>query len=207
MSDPDAFRTIAGRASAEIPRRKGSRFLAVAAPVEDEETAIQVREELRAQYPDATHHCWGYRLGPDGERYRFSDDGEPSGTAGRPILTEIERRDLLDVLVVVIRHYGGTKLGTGGLFRAYGAAAAAVLEAAEIGERRRRRRLHLRFDYEDTGAAEGVLHRFDTEVVRSRYTEETELWVDVPISRVEAFRRMFTDALGGRGTIEETAGE
>lgn len=113
--------------SEHLDEVQGSRFLAVAAPVATVDEALALLQELRAAHPDASHHVWAYRVG---EAQRFSDDGEPGGTAGRPILEVILKRDLDYVAVVVVRYFGGRKLGAGGLARAYGAAAARALDEA-----------------------------------------------------------------------------
>jgi uncharacterized YigZ family protein len=195
----DSYRTIAGPAAAEPPKIRGSRFLGDAFPVASEAEAAARLASVREREPGATHHCWSYRLGPAGEEYRYSDDGEPSGTAGAPILRQIEGRDLTHTLVVVTRYYGGTKLGTGGLVRAYGDAAAAVLEAAHIVERVELVTIELRFAYDDTAAAQQTLHRFAAEVVEQHYGAETRLTVRVRRRDSEALLAAFTDALGGRG--------
>ena len=139
--------------------------------------------------------------------HRFNDDGEPSGTAGAPILRQIDARELTHTLVVVTRYYGGTKLGTGGLIRAYGEAAALALDAAPVEQHTRRTRLRLRFAYADTSPAMHTLSRFDTEIVETHYSDETEIVVGVRRSEVEAFRTAFTEALAGRGTVEPLAVE
>ena len=99
---------------------KGSRFIAEATDVRDEEMTMAFVADVRGREPGATHHCWAYRLGTGGDAFRYNDDGEPSGTAGPPILRQIDALGLTNTLVVVTRYYGGTKLGTGGLLRAYG---------------------------------------------------------------------------------------
>ena len=194
----DTYRTIAGSAHTRIPKIKGSRFIGDAFPVADVESANERTADIREREPDATHHCWAYRLGIAGDTFRYDDDGEPSGTAGQPILRQIDGRDLTNLLVVVTRYYGGTNLGTGGLVHAYGDAAAAVLDEAVIVEGVIQESLHLTFAYSDTSAVEQVLHRFDAEVSDSSYTDITELEVRVRRSEVEDFRRVLTDALGGR---------
>lgn len=198
---PDSYRTIAAPALAELPRIKGSRFLGEAFPVSTEAEAEARLEAVRRREHAATHHCWALRLGTDGQRFRSSDDGEPSGTAGLPILRQIDARELTDVLVVVTRYYGGTKLGTGGLVRAYGEAAAAVLEEARVRVRLERVPLRLRFAYDDTSPAMHVLHAFEAEIAEQHYGEATELVVLVRRSRAGALREAFTEALGGRGEI------
>ena len=127
-----AYRTIAAALSTEIEPIKKSRFVADAAPVSSPEEALRFIESIQAQTPDAGHHCYGWRLQAGDAGWRVSDDGEPGGTAGMPILARIDGQDLCGVVVVVTRWFGGTKLGKGGLIRAYGAAAAAVLSLSLI---------------------------------------------------------------------------
>lgn len=197
----DAYRTLARPASAEPPKTKGSRFIGEAFPVATEDEAMRRLEVIRKREHAATHWCWAYRLGADGNAFRYSDDGEPSGSAGAPILRQIDARGLTNTLVVVTRYYGGTKLGTGGLVRAYGDAASAALAAAPIIERVVRTELRLRFAYDDTSPALHTVSRFDAEIAEQHYAEDTELVVRVRRSEAEALRAAFTDALGGRGTV------
>jgi uncharacterized YigZ family protein len=197
----DTFLTIAGPAQAKVSKIKGSRFIADAFPVSEVSSADERIAEIRAREPNATHHCWAYRLGVDGHTFRYDDDGEPGGTAGQPILRRIDGRDLTNVLVVVTRYFGGTKLGIGGLVHAYGDAAAAVLETASIIEEVQRVSVDLTFSYDDTSAVEQVLHRFDAEVSDSRYTDVTNLKVRVRKSAVDDFEEGFNNALGGRGDL------
>lgn len=195
----DSYRSVAKPATAELPRVRGSRFIGDVFPVATEAEAAARLASVREREAGATHHCWSYRLGPAGDEFRYSDDGEPSGTAGAPILRQIEGRQLAHTLVVVTRYYGGTKLGTGGLVRAYGDAAAAALDAAQIVERVERVEVRLAFAYDDTAPAMQTLHRFDAEVVDQDYGADTRLTVLVRRRDAAALLAAFTDALGGRG--------
>jgi len=123
------YRTLKGELRHEIDKIKGSRFIAGAAPFLGEPELKSRIERLRAEFPTANHHCWAWRRG---DEFRYSDDGEPSGSAGRPILRRVDGLQLDRVQVVVTRIFGGVKLGTGGLVRAYSAAAGAVLERADV---------------------------------------------------------------------------
>lgn len=196
----DTYRTLQAPAQVEHTV-EGSRFLADAVPVSDRDVVPTRVETIRERERTATHHCWAYRLGRDGEDFRYDDDGEPSGTAGQPILRQIDARTLTNTLVVVTRYFGGTELGTGGLARAYGDAAAGALDRASIVERVVRTPVRLRFDYDDTAPAQRVLQQFDTEVQDSEYTAVTTLTVGVRRSEVEAFTEAFTDALSDRGEV------
>lgn len=196
----DRYCTIEEPARAE-QTVEGSRFLAEAMPVDDRGEVSARIETIREREHKATHHCMGYRLGEEGDDSRYNDDGEPSGTAGPPILRQIEARDLTNTLVVVTRYFGGTELGTGGLARAYGDAASAALDRASIVERVVRTTVRLRFEYDDTSPAEHVLRQFDAEVQDSTYTDVTTLTVGVRRSEVDAFVDAFTDALSDRGEL------
>lgn len=196
----DSYRTITDSARADI-KVEGSRFIAEAVPVTSVDAAEAEIEAIRSREHQATHHCTAYRIGAEGQTFRYNDDGEPSGTAGSPILRQIDARDLTNTLVVVTRYFGGTKLGTGGLARAYGNATDAALEAATIAERIVRTPVRLCFDYSDTTPARQVLRQFDTKVQARQFTDVTELTVGVRRSEVEAFVEAFTNALGGRGKV------
>ena len=130
----DSYHTLAGPAEA-IYKEKSSKFLAYAYPVESEEEIRTLLDALRKKYYDATHLCYAWRLGPHGETFRANDDGEPSGTAGKPILGQLLSNELVNCLIVVVRYFGGTKLGVSGLIGAYKESAAEAIRAAEIVER------------------------------------------------------------------------
>ena len=142
----DLYRTIENH-SEGIYKEKGSKFLAFAYPASSEEEISQCLADLRKQYHDARHHCYAWRLGPEKLVYRANDDGEPSGSAGKPIFGQIQSRNLSDVLVVVVRYFGGTLLGVGGLIRAYRSAASDALDQNVIVERRVFDKMKLDFAY------------------------------------------------------------
>ncbi|TDI76186.1 MAG: DUF1949 domain-containing protein [Bacteroidetes bacterium] len=182
-------------------KEKGSRFISRAIPVTTREQASVELALLKKKEYDATHHCSAYRIGPTGELYRSSDDGEPSGTAGVPILRQIESAGITDTLVVVTRYYGGTKLGTGGLIRAYGDAAAAVLRSASTERITHRESVKISFDYADTSPAMFTIQQFDAKVGATEYGDLTVIEVLVKRSEAEAFRQLFINALSGRGKL------
>lgn len=130
----DIYRTIAAPAEA-IYKERSSKFLAYAYPVESEEEVKAHLDKLRKEYFDATHHCYAYRIGAEGEQFRANDDGEPSGTAGKPILGQLLSAQLTNCLVVVVRYFGGTKLGVSGLIQAYKESTAEVLATSDIIEK------------------------------------------------------------------------
>lgn len=142
----DTYLTIAAPTIAET-KEKGSRFIAYAYFVQSEEAVKERVDILRKEHFKATHHCYAYRLGTEGKQYRANDDGEPSGTAGRPILGQIDSFGLTNVLIVVVRYYGGTKLGTSGLIAAYKESAKEALQISEIEEKIVESTLEIRFAY------------------------------------------------------------
>ena len=142
----DSYLTIAEPAEA-IYKERSSKFLTYAYPVENEEEIKELLDALRKQYYDATHHCYAYRLGPQGEAYRANDDGEPSGTAGKPILGQLLSANLTNCLVVVVRYFGGTKLGVSGLIQAYKESTAGVIAVSKIIEKTVDSIIKINFDY------------------------------------------------------------
>lgn len=190
------IRTIQASSVHEPPKVKGSRFIAAIAPVASEDEAEAFVAERQTEHHSATHNAWAWRL-PDGAT-RSNDDREVSGTAGRPILREIEGRELLGVAVVVTRYYGGTKLGTGGLIRAYGGTAAEALDLAEIVEQKVERTLVLCFPYELTAAVEGTLHAFAARQAGAEYGSDVRLTVAVGVEDADALAAAVTEATAGR---------
>lgn len=146
MEAEDSYLTIAAAAEA-ASRERSSKFLSFAYPVQCEGQIREILDGLRKKYYDATHHCYAWRLGPAGASFRANDDGEPSGTAGRPILGQLLSNDLTDCLIVVVRYFGGTKLGVPGLIAAYKESAAEAIAAAEVVRRTIDRTVRVDFPY------------------------------------------------------------
>lgn len=197
LNDPDVYTILSSEGFAEI-KVKGSRFLGFAYPaVTREEGAARV-EALRKKYHDATHVCFGWRIG-HGESYhqRAADAGEPFGTAGTPIVHALERASLSDTVVAVVRYYGGTKLGTGGLIRAYGDCAREAIDTATLSKRTLRRRLTVTFSYQNTSAVLRLAERFGSKTVDSDYGEEVTLTLAVPASRLENLRDALVETTSG----------
>lgn len=144
----DTYKSIA-KPSQGLFKDNGSRFIALAYPVESEEQVKVIVASLKKEYHDARHHCYAYRIGLDGSRWRANDDGEPSGSAGRPILGQIDSAGLSDILVVVVRYFGGIKLGIPGLIRAYKTSTADALSSASVCEKVAGEWMRLDFPYGD----------------------------------------------------------
>lgn len=163
-SSTDTYHTL--KAPSEgIFRDRGSKFIAYASRVFSEDDIKEQLEWVKKEHPKARHHCYSYRLGMDKHRYRANDDGEPSGTAGRPILGQIDSFGLTNVLVVVVRYFGGTKLGVPGLINAYKTATIEALEAGEIEARTVDLLLEIQFDYSAMNSVMQLIKRTDCEVL------------------------------------------
>ena len=183
----DAYKSIASRAGG-LFKDNGSRFIAWAYPVETEEEVKEIVAGLRKEYHDARHHCYAYRLGWLGDRFRANDDGEPSGSAGRPILGQIDAAGLSDVLVVVVRYFGGIKLGIPGLIRAYKSSAADALSQAEVVEKIAGKSFRLRFGYLAMNPVMKVLKDMDIPAKDQEFGMDCALTVRVRLSLEAAFR-------------------
>ncbi len=185
----DTYQTIVGQ-SETIIRERSSKFLSLAYHVRTADEVKEIMEGLRKKHYDATHHCYAYRLGPRGEEFRANDDGEPSGTAGKPILGQLLSRDVTDILVVVIRWFGGTKLGVSGLIETYRESTAAVLDVCKIEERTIDRIYHIRYPFE---SMDGVMRA--VKAVGPKIVDQT---FDNMCSMRLAVRLSLADQLYGR---------
>lgn len=183
----DTYRTLSAPAEG-LYKEKGSKFLAFAYPVHTVDEVKAHLDRLRKDYFDARHQCYAYILGPDKGAYRANDDGEPSGTGGRPIHGQLLSADLTDTLVVVVRYFGGVLLGASGLAAAYKAAAQDAIAHADIVEKTVDERLRLRFAYEATNDVMRLLKEFGLKPDRTEYGLDCVLEVAVRKSVVPRFR-------------------
>jgi uncharacterized YigZ family protein len=185
MADAQRYSTIAARASADL-RDRGSKFLAFVFPVSDTASVKAQLSALRKEHPKATHHCYAYRLGTSANEWRAVDDGEPSGSAGRPILAAIDSAGLTDVLAVVVRYFGGTLLGVAGLIAAYrGAATEALVQAGRI-ERWIEKRLTIEADYSVLGEVLHLLKSHEATVYAQEPGLFSSLTAGIPLHRCDA---------------------
>ena len=168
---------------------KKSRFITYLALVKGSDNAKLYIQKIRDQHPTARHHCWAFVAGApnDSQQLGFSDDGEPSGTAGRPILGQINSFELTDVLVIVVRYFGGILLGTGGLITAYKEAARDALSQAEIVEKVITQRFEIRFGYELMNEVLRVFKEFEPDILKSELQYDCRYVVDVPKASSEQF--------------------
>jgi len=195
-----SFRTLRGPGSAELEIKR-SRFLGIAQPARDEATVHALLASVRATHPDANHHCFAYRIGQEGGIARFSDDGEPGGTAGRPMMEVLLREELVDVAVVVTRYFGGVLLGSGGLVRAYGQAASEALRAAGFSAMRPNTEMEVRVEYSQFGALEQCLLQAGLAATAAVYTEHVTLLVPVPSGQEPSFATLIADLTAGTGLV------
>lgn len=179
---------------------KGSRFIATLDRAVDEDAAMAVVRGLRTEWPDATHHCFAWRI--DGETRRSSDDGEPTGTSGPPILRRLDSAEASQTVIVVTRFYGGTKLGSGGLVRAYGQAAAEALALVEWVEEAVTQALAISCAYALEGPVRGVLARFDAEVTSAAWDTQVHLQLQVPVENVQDLGRALTEVSAGAISLD-----
>jgi uncharacterized YigZ family protein len=198
----DVYRTLASQGSARLTRER-SRFLAFVGPVATVDEIEGRLSTIRRQHHDATHVCYAYRCRAELSIVARADDaGEPSGSAGTPILQQLEAAELVDVLAVVVRYFGGVKLGVGGLVRAYGAVTAAALAEASIVERQLEVALRLRFPIEVNAAVMRAIHRHGARVLDIRYDTQGEATVTVPPSRATLFADSVCEETGARARVE-----
>jgi len=180
----DTYRTVEAPAEA-VYKDKGSKFFAFAYPAADEATIRLRLDALRRRYYDATHHCYAWRLGPRGEAFRAVDDGEPSSTAGRPILGQLLAHEVTDCLIVVVRYFGGTKLGVPGLIAAYRESAAEALAAARIVQRTVDRRIAVAFPYAVTNDVMRIVKEERPAVEAQRFDNASSIVLRIRASRAE----------------------
>ncbi|MEU8742083.1 YigZ family protein [Streptomyces parvulus] len=197
----DEYRTVA-RAGVHETEINRSRFLCALAPAATEEEAQAFVAGVRKERADASHNCWAYVIGADAAVQKASDDGEPGGTAGVPMLQMLLRRDMRYVVAVVTRYYGGVKLGAGGLIRAYGGAVGEALDDLGTLTRRRYRLAAVTVDHQRAGRLQNDLRAAGRAVRDVRYAEAVTIEVGLPEADVEGFRSWLADATAGTAVLE-----
>jgi uncharacterized YigZ family protein len=184
MSEPGFYNTITQSSTAEFKDR-GSKFIAYAFPIETADDFKQQLQIIKKEHPKAVHHCFAYRIGTDGNTFRSSDDGEPSGTAGKPILGQIDSKELNNIAVVVVRYWGGTLLGVPGLINAYKTAAALAFQVTPITQKQVEIKYSIEFDYTRMNEIMMILKQYNCTVI----TQEMQLFciitTGIPKNRLE----------------------
>ncbi|MBK8492630.1 MAG: YigZ family protein [Saprospirales bacterium] len=195
MPEKDTYKTLSAPSSGEFKDR-GSKFIATAHPVLTEEEAMEKVAESRKEHPKARHHCFAWRFGVDGQRFRANDDGEPSGTAGRPILVQIDSFELTNVVVIVVRYFGGTLLGTSGLIQAYRESTAEALRQATIEERILEAVYRIQFDYAHMSPVMNAVKKLGFSIVRQDYGEHPEMDIAIRLTEKEQGLRLLKAHIG-----------
>ncbi|MFI5563091.1 YigZ family protein [Amycolatopsis japonica] len=198
----DRYLTVAGTGVHEIEIRR-SRFLCALAPVTSEEAAREVIAARKKADPAARHHCHAFVLGADGRTQRSSDDGEPAGTAGTPMLEVLRRRELTDTVAVVTRYFGGVLLGAGGLIRAYGQAVSEAVDVIGVREYRRLRLVEVVVDYDRAGRLENDIRSSPYLLHATRFEDVAHFDVGLAPDEGEAFHAWLADLTGGEALAEE----
>lgn len=198
----EPYRVALSGGQGELVEKK-SRFIATVRPVETEEEAVAFIEEMKKKYWDARHNCSAFVIGKKAELTRCSDDGEPSGTAGRPMLEVLLGEKVRNVAVVVTRYFGGTLLGTGGLVRAYSGAVKAGLASCSIGTMRYGTRLLIDTDYNGAGKIQYILGQKEIQPANISYTDRVQIQVLLAQEMAEGLKKEITEATSARAAVTE----
>ena len=201
--ESDSYLTVKKFHQTEI-KIKGSRFIGYVRPVHNRAEAETFITEISTQHYDATHNCYAYRVGLGSQSiFRYNDDGEPSGTAGKPILQAIEGRNLTNTVIVVTRYFGGTKLGTGGLARAYGECAQQTLQGAGHVQKFLVTRLEIDFEYHVQNAVMKVVNEMDGTIISSDYTDRARILLAIRQSKADECSARLVQATADKITIKK----
>ncbi len=184
MKEPDFYTTIEKPSNAEFKDR-GSKFIAFAFPIETADDFKKELQVLKKEHPKAVHHCFAYRIGTDGNNFRSSDDGEPSGTAGKPILGQIDSKELVNVAVIVVRYWGGTLLGVPGLINAYKVSAAMALQVTPIVQKQVELVYSIEFDYTQMNDVMMILKQFNCNMLAQEMQLFCMIKTGIPKNRLD----------------------
>ena len=199
----DTYNTIVKVVQDEIVEKK-SRFIGYAVPVTSEEEAYAFVEKIRKMHYDARHNCFAFAIGSENTLLRFSDDGEPQGTAGKPILEVITGNKVVDICIVVTRYFGGTLLGTGGLVRAYTEAAKLALVDAGIHTMQLMKSVEITTNYNDSGKVQYLISNSSAVISDTEYTSEVCFKILVPVGDYGRLEKQVTESTSARANIEVT---
>lgn len=195
------YKTLLGYGEAEIIIEK-SRFIGYASPIENAEEAVRFIDKIKSKHKDATHNVPAYVVGDNNEVQRYSDDGEPSGTAGIPALEVIKKEDLRNVVVVVTRYFGGIKLGAGGLVRTYTKGAKIGLEAAKIVTKRLYKLVHIKIDYTMQGKIQNEIMQSGYLIKKTEYDDSVHFYLYIEIDNLELFENQITEWTSARSNVD-----
>ena len=186
INSSDSYKSIA-KPTTGIYKELGSKFISFAYPVTNEEDIKEIKATIKKEYHDARHHCYAYRLGPEGESWRANDDGEPSSSAGKPILGQLLSFQLSDILIIVVRYFGGTKLGVPGLIRAYRSAASSAIENGEIVEKIAVKMVTFTYDYIQMNGIMKLIKDYSAEIINQEFDNICRISVNIRRGDYERF--------------------
>jgi uncharacterized YigZ family protein len=175
------YKTIASPIENTLLKEKGSKFLGFAFPINNEQELKNALEKVRTEHPKATHHCYAFRMGLNGENYRANDDGEPSGSAGLPIYNQLLAHEITNVLVISVRYYGGTKLGVSGLVKAYKESAKITLEEANIITKELEIEIEIQFNFNQQNIIFTLLSKFDARIINFDSQEKASILAKIKL--------------------------
>lgn len=199
----DTYHTLEAP-SEGLYKEKGSKFIAFAYPVAEEDSIKTHLDELRKSHHSARHHCYAWKLGLDDNNFRANDDGEPGNSAGKPILGQIIKHELTNVLIVVVRYFGGTKLGVGGLMSAYKTAAAAAIDNGKIVQKQLCSHYLLEFSYDEMNAVMTLIKELNLPNYDQQFNLDCKLKVIIPLSESEMLEQRLEDLKGVKFILLET---
>ncbi|MCI5623692.1 MULTISPECIES: YigZ family protein [Anaerostipes] len=200
--EKQSYKAVYEGGEAEIVEKK-SRFIAHVAPAKTEEEALEFIEKIKKQYWDARHNCTAYCIGVKQPVLRCSDDGEPSGTAGKPILEVIQGEELHNVVIVVTRYFGGTLLGTGGLIRAYTKSTQEGIRNSKIITKKLGQKMQIQCDYTMSGKIQYLISTEQIPLLGTDYTEVVDFELMIPVEQIERIKKQFIEVSSGKITIIE----
>ena len=180
-----SYQTIKTSVENILLKEKGSKFIGFAYPIADETDFKTILADIKTNHPKATHHCYAFRLGLEGENYRANDDGEPSGSAGLPIYNQLLAHEITNILVIVVRYYGGTKLGVGGLVKTYKESAKLTLEEAEIVVKELEIDFTVNFDYQHQNIVFTILNKWDAKILDFTTAEQCTINARIKLAQKE----------------------
>lgn len=197
------FKTAASKVENILTKEKGSKFIGYLFPVENDDEVQKALSEIKAVHPKATHHCYAYRLGLEGENYRANDDGEPSGSAGLPIYNQLLSTEITNVLLVVVRYYGGTKLGVSGLVKAYKESAILTLEECEIVTKELESLIQITFPFASQNVIFTVLNKLQAKVLQFDADQSCQITARIKTSQKDDISNQFAEMPSVQFEIEE----
>ena len=177
------FKTISKPIENTLLKEKGSKFIGFAFPVNNEVELKKALDKIKSEHPKATHHCYAFRLGINGENYRANDDGEPNGSAGLPIYNQLLAHEITNTLVIVVRYYGGTKLGVAGLVKAYKESAKMTLEESEIITKELETEIEIQFNFNQQNTIFTILSKFDAKIINFDAQENCVIQASIKTSQ------------------------